>query len=120
MADRVTPAAALVLAAAFACAAHAAPFADPTRPPDAVEPVEGRDAGASGPRLESILIAPNRRLAVISGQTVQLGGRFGEARVVRITESEVVLRSGDQLETLKLFPGVEKQPRARRANRTIR
>jgi MSHA biogenesis protein MshK len=40
---------------------------------------------------------------------VNLGEKFGDARVVKISESEVVLRNGSNLQTLKLFPGLEKQ-----------
>ena len=97
--------------------AHAAPFADPTRPPNA-----GHDDGVvaavqSGPRLESVLIAPDRRIAVINGQQVRLGAKYGEGQVVRITESEVVIRKAEGVETLKLFPEAEKRPRARRDKR---
>jgi hypothetical protein len=34
---------------------------------------------------------------------------IGDARVVKISESEVVLKSGSEIKTLKLFPGVEKR-----------
>jgi hypothetical protein len=34
---------------------------------------------------------------------------YGEARVVRITEGEVVLQTGQERQTLKLFSGVEKR-----------
>ena len=115
---------ALLIAALASGLAPAAPFADPTRPPNVTgaEPGDGR-AAVAGPRLESVLIAPDRRIAVISGQTVPLGGKYGEARLVRISESEVVLQNGDQRETLKLFPEVEKKSiraRARRADRSDR
>ena len=115
---------ALLIAALASASAQAAPFADPTRPPNVTaETGSGGQAAAAGPRLESVLIAPDRRIAVISGQRVPLGGKYGEARVVRISESEVVLQNGDQRETLKLFPDVEKKSirtRARRADRTDR
>ena len=114
---------ALLIAALASAAAQAAPFADPTRPPNASETGSGGQGAVAGPRLESVLIAPDRRIAVISGQPVSLGGKYGEARVVRISESEVVLQNGDQRETLKLFPEVEKKSirtRARRADRTDR
>ena len=97
--------------------AHAAPFADPTRPPNAVGGEDDLAATPAGPRLESVLIAPDRRIAVISGQQVRLGGRYGEGHVVRITESEVVIRKAEGVETLKLFPEAEKRPRARRDKR---
>ncbi len=91
---------------------------DPTRPPATFEPVpEGTvSAPASGPVLQSVLISSGRRVAIISGQTVSLGEKFGEARVVKITESEVLLRSGTALQTLKLFPGIEKRPASSRAD----
>jgi hypothetical protein len=48
---------------------------------------------------------------------VKVGDKYGEGHVVRITESEVVLRAGETTETLKLFPAVDKKPRARREQR---
>lgn len=107
----------LVLALAVAaapCAVHAAPFADPTRPPGAPEAAKGVAAAPGGPRLESVLIAPDRRIAVISGQQVTLGSRFGDGEVVRITESEVLIRGRDGEESLKLFLGAGRRPPAAR------
>ena len=97
-------------------AAQGAPFADPTRPPD-YAPTDAAPGVSGGSRLESVLIAPDRRVAVIGGQQVRLGEKFGDGRVVRITESEVVIRTADGTQTLKLFPEVEKRPRARREKR---
>jgi MSHA biogenesis protein MshK len=97
-------------------AAQGAPFADPTRPPD-FAPADAAPGGSAGPRLESVLIAPDRRVAVIGGQQVRLGEKFGDGRIVRITESEVVIRTAEGTQTLKLFPEVEKRPRARREKR---
>jgi MSHA biogenesis protein MshK len=59
--------------------------------------------------LQSVLISPKRKVAVINGDTVQVGDRVGDARVVRIVEGEVVLARGGQWQTLKLFPGIEKR-----------
>ncbi|MEA3192432.1 MAG: biosis protein MshK [Betaproteobacteria bacterium] len=84
-------------------AVQAAPFADPTQPPTVRSAAEGSEV-PSGPRIESILIAPDRRLAVINGQQVTIGSRVGSAAVVRITETEVVLRGAEGEQTLKLFP----------------
>ena len=89
-------------------AAHGAPFADPTRPPGAAR--AGDAAPAAGPRLESVLIAPDRRIAVINGQQVGLGAAYGDGVVVRISETEVVIAQGaGRATTLKLFPEVEKR-----------
>lgn len=102
-----------VLGIAAAQAAWAAPFADPTRPP---APVDGVQSGtpAQGPRLESVLIAPDRRVAVINGQQVVVGARVAGGEVVRISESEVVIRGAEGIQTLKLVPEVRRPAEARK------
>lgn len=94
---------AFVVVLLLAGVARAAPFADPTQPPAARD---ASNAGGTpgGPRIESILIAPDRRLAVIDGQQVTIGSRVGSGSVVRITETQVVVRDGEGEQTLKLFP----------------
>ncbi len=84
---------------------------DPTRPPATLGLSQEGNASvpATGPVLQSVLIAPGRKVAIISGQTVKLGEKFGDSRVVSITESEVILRSGKVSKTLKLFPDVQKR-----------
>ena len=86
----------------------AAAFADPTRPAT-FTPSTASPAGR--PRLESVLIAPDRRIAIISGQRVQVGDRIYGAEVVSITEGAVVLRSGQESETLALFPQLKRNSR---------
>jgi MSHA biogenesis protein MshK len=96
--------------AAAACPALAAPFADPTRPP-LVREAARPDAASVGPRLESVLIAPDRRVAVISGQQVTIGSRFGDGEVVGITETEVRIRKPGGEESLRLFsPDARRRP----------
>jgi MSHA biogenesis protein MshK len=107
---------AAALATAWYLSGQAASFGDPTRPPNALP--GGAASVSGGPRLESVLIAPDRRIAVISGQRVQLGDRFGDGHVVQITETEVVIRNGLSTRTLKLYPEVDRQQRPRRENRT--
>lgn len=98
--------------------APAADLVDPTQPPAALESRSGQppDQPDSAHVLQSVLISPTRRIAVINGQTVALGDRYGEARVVRISEGEVVLRNGQDVQVLKLFPGVEKRGKSERAS----
>ena len=104
------------LAAAQAGAADAVPpgggLRDPTRPPFGAAGAGGEEAPA-GPQLQSVLISPARRVAVIDGRTVPLGAKFRGATLTRITESGVELRSAGRVEVLKLFPKVEKKPRRR-------
>lgn len=92
---------------------------DPTRPAVPWGDTEtGAESGAqvesySGPILQSILISPERKLAIISGQTVVLNGRYGDQTLIKITETEVILSKGSgkakQLQTLKLFPDLVKK-----------
>jgi MSHA biogenesis protein MshK len=82
---------------------------DPTRPPAVLFAPDGGAKTETGPVLQSVLISPGRRTAVISGKSVTLGDQYGDARVVGIKETEVVLKTGSSLQTLKLFPDVEKR-----------
>jgi MSHA biogenesis protein MshK len=93
-------------------------LADPTRPPSTLIVSQEQNAAAPSkePVLQSVLVSPTRMVAIISGQTVKLGEKYGEARVVKITENEVVLRNGQDVQTLKLFPNVEKRLASGRKN----
>lgn len=84
-------------------------FVDPTRPPAAF--IQGGQPGAdvSLPVLQSVLLSSKHSVATISGQVVRLGEKFGDATVVRIAENEVVLRSGKNVQTLTLFPVIQKR-----------
>ena len=99
------------VAFASACA-HAAPFADPFKPPRELQPANtGKSANPpSALQLESVLIAPDRRVAVINGEQYTEGARLGDGRVLRISEAEVIVRRGDRDEALHLFPLRAKRP----------
>ena len=98
-----------VLAALLAGAAQAQPMGDPMRPPGLTASGGLAPEPSAGPHLQSVLISPQRRLAVINGETVALGGKVGDATLVRIAETGVVLKRGESLETLPLLPGIEKK-----------
>ncbi len=110
--------AALCVWGALASPVAAEVLLDPTRPPAFIgeKPEQGNDKASIAPELQSVLISPARRVAIINGQTVQLGEKYGEARVVKITENEVILRNGRDTQVLKLFPHVEKRLASSRAN----
>lgn len=93
----------------LAAGAQAAGLPDPTRPPAGAASHSSGEQTAQ-PVLQSVMISPARRAAIISGQTVALGQSYGGARLVKITETEVVLKNGSELQTLKLFPDLEKEP----------
>ena len=92
-----------------AASSSAEVLVDPTRPPTALIPAHVLAAGeTTGPVLQSVLVSRGRRIAIISGKEVRVNDKFNGARVVRISDTEVVLRSGKQVQTLKLFPDVGK------------
>jgi len=98
----------VVLAGAFGGASAQEQIAtDPTRPPAAFAAEAPRGAVA-GSQLQSVMISPTRRAAIINGVVVELGGKYGDAVLMRVAEDEVVLKSGDSRQVLKLHPAVEK------------
>jgi MSHA biogenesis protein MshK len=90
-------------------AASAENLTDPTRPPAGFGKNQAADAVASVPVLQSILISPTRKIAIISGKTLKAGDKLGDAQLVTIGENEVVLRTGKQVQVLKLYPSLRKQ-----------
>ena len=99
-------------------AAQGPALADPMRPPAAPAGSGGaQDEAPAGRQLQSVLLSRGRKLAVIDGTMVPLGGMVGDARLVKISETEVTLKNGDEIEVLKLYPGVDKQPVKRATSR---
>lgn len=81
-------------------------LADPTQPPAGV----GGGFGATAGRLSSIVLPKKGKAsAVIDGQLTIVGGMVGEARLVRLSESEAVLEGPEGVERLFLTPDVDKK-----------
>ena len=100
---------------ALAIVAAAAPasgqvLGDPTRPPN----LSGLSFGAaattpSGPILQSIVLSPKRRLALIDGKLLGIGNRVGGATLVAIEIDSVRLQEGRGTKVVKLLPDVWKR-----------
>ena len=87
---------------------------DPTRPPASIfAPVGGTSVAHAMPAenhargLHTIIISETRRAAIIDGQTVELGGEHGGARLIEVNESGVVLERGQSRQVLPLFPDIK-------------
>ncbi|MGK5078916.1 MSHA biogenesis protein MshK [Janthinobacterium sp. HLX7-2] len=82
--------------------------ADPTRPPAALwAPANAVPAAAAQPQLQSVLISTQpggRRVAVIDGQVVKVGSKVGDAVVMEIRDTAVLLGRGKAQRTFKLYP----------------
>jgi len=103
------------LCAGFLSGAAWAQLADPTRPAlDIAAPFgAAADAGAAAAGLQSIIRRKGGKpAALINGTVVELGGRLGTARLVKIGEDFVVLRGPFGDETLRLTPAIEKKTAA--------
>jgi len=84
---------------------------DPTRPP---REILGGGAGTFEPAVSSspaqvVIVSKDRRQATINGRTVSLGGRYGDATVVRISDEEIVLQRPEATETIKLYSSVQRK-----------
>lgn len=87
---------------------------DPTRPPAAmIEPAKGGDAAVvaiEGGVRTVVLRQGGKSIAVINGQYVKQGDKVGDKRVLKISESEVVLMGESGREVIKTIPAIEKVP----------
>lgn len=80
---------------------------DPTRPP--IETVAEVPQGAVVNQLQSVMISPTRKAAIINGVAVELGQKYGDAVLMTVAEDSVVLKSGESRQVLRLHPAVEKK-----------
>jgi MSHA biogenesis protein MshK len=86
---------------------------DPTRPPREIlgDTGEVSDAAAGGSPAQVVVISSDRRQATINGRTVSLGGRYGDATLVRISDEEIVLQKAGSMEIIRLYSSVNRKMR---------
>lgn len=102
---------ATVVASMVPITAPAATLPDPTRPPtardDAAQSVPLRDL-----RLDSILLSPHRRVAVIEGVAMQEGDNHNGIRVRRIDRNGVEIIDQGRIRVLypQALPQVRENP----------
>ncbi|MDO8294734.1 MAG: hypothetical protein Q7T29_17990 [Gallionella sp.] len=101
----------VLIVALFSVAAAAEELPDPTRPPvsltaPVVAPVSGVPEIRPA-RLQSILISKTRRAAIIDGESVELGGKYGDAKLIEVNEGSIVLRGAQGRQVMTLFPDVK-------------
>jgi MSHA biogenesis protein MshK len=82
----------------------ASALTDPTKP--AIDLGASPAVIAYTARLSTVIISPGRRAAIIDGQTVELGAKHGDVRLIEVSESGVVLQGELGRQVLTLFPGV--------------
>jgi hypothetical protein len=95
----------MVLMLTGAVAAAASELPDPMRPAEFKStPEQETDQDSTRPSLslQSTLIAPGRRSAVINGRSVRVGGTIEGVEVVAIRATRVRLRDGQGVFTVRL------------------
>ena len=90
------------LVAGAVVAAEMGDLPDPTNP-------AGHATGASSSGVQSILITPRYKQAVIHGRTLRVGDRVGDAVIVDIQPYEVILDRGGRESRMRLVPRLDKQ-----------
>ena len=103
---RYTPILAGLICAVTASTAATQTLRDPTRPPAVSAKGAAGRIEQAGWILQSVLISPERRYAIINGEVVRLGGSIAGAELVAITEGRVTLRTQEGLRLVHLFPDV--------------
>jgi MSHA biogenesis protein MshK len=96
----------------LAYSVKAEPLIDPTQPPASLFEAANGTAAAdfTGPVLQSVLIGPHYRAAIISGEKVMLGQKYGQSTLIQLNEREAVLRHADRsTQTLALHPIIVKK-----------
>lgn len=84
-------------------------LADPTRPPTSVASDPAMAGSETGPVLQSVIMPKKGKpVAIIGGQQVSLGGKYGDSRLISLSEREAVLQGPGGIERLLLTPGIEK------------
>lgn len=113
-----------LLAASVPAQADSLP--DPTRPPpgfgseSAATATEALAAGQGGPVLQTVILPrKGKPKAIIGGELVQLGGRYGDQQLIRVSEREVVLDGPRGREVLTLTPGIDKTDVKRSPKRPV-
>jgi MSHA biogenesis protein MshK len=81
---------------------------DPTRPPREILGGAVDEPAFNPSPAQVVIISTDRRQATINGRTVSLGGRYGNATLVRISDEEIVLQRPEGTETIRLYSSVQR------------
>jgi len=95
-------------------------LSDPTRPPVIGGGAAPAEFAANPSPAQVVIISTDRRRATINGRAVALGGRYGNATLVRISDEEIVLQRPEGTETIKLYSSVQRTKRWASAQENVK
>lgn len=92
--------------------AFAAPVQDPTRPPPEFLTASASASAQQPLQLQSVLISPHRKIAVISGEQVLVGQKIRGYTLVSLSASQATLLGPQGRIQLNVLPGeaIKRQP----------
>lgn len=100
----------LVALTSHAYVADAEVLRDPTTPPMQLEQPALYGSNFSGPVLQSVMLSPHHKAAMINGQYIKLGKKYEQSVLVRVTETEAVLQAEDgSKQVLKMEYPIQKK-----------
>lgn len=91
--------------------AHAQALRDPTVPPaeaGLASPALDVKSGGLAASVMTIIVRDGRPYLAVGTRLYAQGEKLGQARVERITETEVWLREGGVLRKIQQFPGIQR------------
>jgi hypothetical protein len=105
---RTVRALAVAAMACLACLATAQELRDPTQvPPEASTLPDGSGKPAPNPGM-AVLVQDGKPYLVVGTRLVAVGQKVGNAKLERITETEIWLREGKQLTKQSRFSGIQR------------
>jgi hypothetical protein len=96
-----------------AVAAFAQPLTDPMRPPNVASARSADKPSSAAPiGVQVILTSQERKVAVIDGKVVPLGGTARDGKLVGLTDTSAVLEKGrnGERDVLLMHPNIDKKP----------
>ncbi len=89
-------------------AVYAQEFRDPTTPPPEASALPGAAAGAAPTSGLAVVVRDGKPYLVVGTRLVPVGQKVGNAKLERITETDVWLREGRQLNKVPRFSGIQR------------
>jgi MSHA biogenesis protein MshK len=88
----------LLVTLLFAVTVRADALKDPTQPPAALDTNADNNTAesiAANRTLQSVMLGPQYKAAIINGQKVFLGNKFEQSTLIKLNENSAVLRNQD-------------------------
>ena len=92
----------------LACAALAQEVRDPTMAPPEASAVPGEPGKTAPSAGMAVVVQDGKPHLVVGTRLVAVGQKVGNARLERITETEIWLRDGKQLRKVQRFSGIQR------------